>query len=455
MKDIFCTKCGSRMNANANFCNKCGAPVQGSNRNQQDLSSIICYECGQNIPATVESCPNCGAPMPHNNNHAKSQTSQSSTIVCYECGLTISINAETCPNCGAPQRKSQYHEVTQTQTLVSKQSIADEIVLNQCDEIAHDAIDAPTHEMNQAEVAEVGQTNSQISPLVIARTNIEKKNQGEEKSSKQIPTKVLLFIFLGLLIVSGIVIGVFYYNNIYLPEKRDAEAARYYVIASMVRMRSTPEFEADYNKVESYPYGTELLIYDTIKDAPTPYFHCKYAPKDAKGKVIRDKSMEGFVAYDYLMSKADFFLLNSIFGNDDARKMLSETRYKKALLTYFKSKHFRGNIDAEKIKECGISSTFMKASRWQVICRHEKAKSNNVYRSKKYRKDSKFSDVAIIIQNIDSGERRMLYFVFDDDETSHLLLEQDVTNTGYMKDRTLQLKQSKDGKYYVSVAFEN
>ena len=110
------------------------------------------------------------------------------------------------------------------------------------------------------------------------------------------------------------------------------------------------------------------------------------------------------------------------------------------------------------IEKYGISNNYSTAERWQVFCKYEKAKSNNVYRSRKYRKDSKYADAAIIIKNIDSGERRLLYFVFDDDETSHLLLEQNVPSNGYMKDGTLKLKRSDEymnyGEYFVDVEYQ-
>ncbi|MBO4587524.1 MAG: hypothetical protein J5711_01305 [Bacteroidales bacterium] len=276
--------------------------------------------------------------------------------------------------------------------------------------------------------------------------------KGQQKK-EQVSTKAIIIIIAAVLLLGGIVGGIFYYNNVYLPEKRDAEAPRYYVIAANLNMRSTPEFDADYNKIASFPYGTEILIYDSTKYVSKPYMHGKYAPVDASGKVLKKDCVEGYIAYDYMLPKADFFLLNSIFGNDDARKMLAETRYKRALLAYFIEHNIRGDISASKMDEYGITAVSKDAQRWQVFCRYEKAKSNNVYRSKKYRKDSKYSDAAIIIQNIDSGERKMLYFTFDDDETPHLLFEQWAPSSGYMKDRTLKLNQSYGG-YYVDVEYE-
>ena len=326
-------------------------------------------------------------------------------IRCSHCGKSVSDKAVSCPHCGKnPQ--VLYNKISQEGKAV----------------------------------CEVTKQEEASSPQV---------------AQKKMPKWVVWLIILGLLLLAGGVAFWFYYQNVYLPAMRDAEAPRYYVMARNLNMRSSAEFEAEYNKIASFPYGTEIIVYDSVTSGLNPYFYGKYAPTDASGKVMKEKVVEGFLSYNFMLNKADFFLLNSIFGNDDARKMLSEARQRRALLSYFRNKHYRGEISAAKIKECGISDRYATAQRWQVFCRYEKAKSNNVYRSKKYRKDSKYSDVAIIIKNIDNGERRLLYFVFDDDESFHLLLEQPVPPIGYMKDRTLKLKQFNDGSYFVEVEFDN
>lgn len=285
-------------------------------------------------------------------------------------------------------------------------------------------------------------------------TNGDDKHPTEENSPKKSSLGLILLIA-GLLLVAGGVGFWFYRVNVYLPAKRDAEAPRYYVMAQNLNMRSTPEFEAEYNKIGSFPYGTEILVYDSVKSGIKPYIYGKYAPSDARGKVMKDKCIEGYMSYNFMLSKADFFLLNSIFGNEDARKMLAEGRYKRALLRYFKDNHLRGDISGEKIVEYGIDNSLATAERWQVFCRYEKAKSNTVYRSRKYRKDSKYTDLAVIIKNIDSGERKLLYFVFKDDESFRLLSEQYAPRNGYMKDRTLKLKWYDNGTYYVEVDYDN
>lgn len=263
--------------------------------------------------------------------------------------------------------------------------------------------------------------------------------------------KITLMI-ISLLSFLGMIGGVFYYKNVYLPEKRDAEAPRYYTFATSVRMRSTSEFDVEYNKLESLPYGTEVLVYDSM---PGRYYYGKVAPKDAKGKVMKDKCIEGYVAYDYMLPKSDFFLLNSIFGNEEARKMLDESRYRRALLQYYKMHNYVGEIAVDKLEVYGLKH-LANAEKWQVFCKDKKATSNNVYRSRKYNKESKYPDVAIILKNVSSRERKLLFFTFDDiDGTPRLLCEQSVAQEGYMKDGTLKLLGSDYSGYYVDVTYVN
>lgn len=363
-------------------------------------------------------------------------------IPCPECGRMVSPNADECPHCGAPIKE-----------LLAKQEI-DTPVDNQQDVPITISDRAPLPQKEQSPEKVIvdnskGEEHDNLQADQAWDAVIDTPQQKTEK--KKVPTGIILLI-IGLLLLVGGVGFWFYYANVYLPEKRDAEAPRYYVMAQNINMRSTPEFEIDNNKVGSFPYGTEIIVYDSAKTGLKPYLYGKYAPIDAKGKVLKDKVVEGYLAYDYMATKADFFLLNSIFGNDDARKMLSESRYKKALLDYFKKKQYKGNISRDKMIEYGINPNATQS--WQVFCRHEKAKSNNVYRSRKYKKDSKYTDLAVIIKNINSNERRLLYFVFDDDESFHLLLEQPAPYSGYMKDRTLKLMSMDNGRYYVDVEYE-
>lgn len=324
-------------------------------------------------------------------------------------------------------------------------SISDNVLVEEAED------DFPVEGSGYA-VDEAESNSTNISEVV--RTSEEGNSRQEIDTEKSPSNKSLLIFAIGLLVLAGVVGGGIYRSEVYLPAKRDAEAPRYYVCPSTLKIRRTPFFDGDANVVGRVSYGTELIVYDSI---PGEYFKCKFCPRKANGKVIKDQVIEGYVHYKYLLPKDDFFLLNSIFGNDDAKKMLSETRYKKALLEIYKRNNYIGNLTKEQVDRYGLSTDLLRDAkgRYQVFCRNVKASSNNVYRSRKYQKDSKYLDAAIILDNLDDPDNRLLlYFAFSDDETPNLLVSTYINNKGYMKDGTLQLYGDRlHGGYWLSVKF--
>ena len=472
MELVYCPECGAKVSVNADGCPNCGYPVKAmyaKNRalfkkyqeESTELSEAIgsesttCPECGTKVNANSVGCPQCGYPIKANSStiHTSSfpnQVGQTTTanataaefITCPECGARVSTDTEGCPNCGYPIKAASVKNIPDSRTpaIQSNKKVI-------TDSSADKSESAPKTKVTNEE-----EERNNVSPNDTL-SHTQSKVPAKEKERKS-PLGIILLI-VGLVLIAGGVAFWFYRTNVYLPAKRDAEAPRYYVLARNINMRSSPNFDVEHNKIGSLSYGTEVIVYDSVKNCNKPYLYGKFAPVDARGKVIKDQCVEGYLAYDYMANKADYFLLNSIFGNEDARKILSEARYKKALLAYFKANNYRGNISNDQIVEYGIDNKFKTAERWQVFCRHEKATSNNIYRSKKYRKDSKYTDLAVIIKNLDTGKRKLLYFVFDDDERFALLAEQDAPYSGYMKDRTLKLNDSYYGTYRVTVEYDD
>lgn len=230
-------------------------------------------------------------------------------------------------------------------------------------------------------------------------------------------------IIIGILALVAIVGGYLYYDNIYLPEKIDAEAPRTYTFVSSLVMRSSKVTGADYNKVASLPYGTELITYNQDSE---------WAEVKLKGKGSSD-DVKGYVSSAYLLSKSDFFLLNSIFGNSDAKEVVNTSKCRLALLNYYKENKYIGQIDESMRVEAGISVVPSSTNQWQVFTKQKDAKPNSVYYKKLINPSSKFTDFAVIITNIKTEEQKLLYFYFDDDETPHLATEFSAPSSGYIK----------------------
>jgi uncharacterized Zn finger protein (UPF0148 family) len=221
-----------------------------------------------------------------------------------------------------------------------------------------------------------------------------------EPKPKPFPTAVLV-VGLALLLVVGGLVGYFQF---YKPYAFDRDAERYYTFADNVFLRSSPQAGVDYNKLASLPYGTELIIYEK-----------GYEWSEVKWKNNqKGESMKGYISSDYILSQSDFQILNSIWGDKESKEVINTAKCRIALLNYFKERNYLGS--------------------WQVFSKSKDTKPNTTYYERVTNKNSKFTDFAVIIKNINSGDRKCLLFRFDDDETPYLVYDEDAPVTGDIAD---------------------
>lgn len=214
---------------------------------------------------------------------------------------------------------------------------------------------------------------------------------------------VIVIVLLVLAAVGG---GV-YYKKVYLPEKKDAEAPRYYSFANSLNMREAPHAESDV--VEVLPYGTEFIEYD---------FACGDDSGWSRVKVC-STAQEGYVYSDYILDEHDFFLLNSIFADSESQDVINTTRCRRALLAYFIDKGYNGSM----------AGTDVEGGRWAVFCsKSPNSNYSNIYYGHVVNRDSKYEDFAVIIRDLEMDKKKLLLFTFDDEATPTLYYEEDATN---------------------------
>lgn len=245
------------------------------------------------------------------------------------------------------------------------------------------------------------------------------------KPIKKKNTNKLILIII-LIVLALIIFGGIYYKTIYLPKKIDREAPRYYSLVNL-NFRSSKEAGGDYNKIGLIPYGAELITYETDNE----WSYVKYKDKNGEEKT-------GYVSSDYILNKEDFVIINSVFGDEESKKCISTAKCRIAILNYFKEKGYIGKISTDILNDIRPNYSPNNDNQWQIFCRDFKLKPNNVLYPKLNNKNSKYSDFAIIIKNINTNERRLLLFYFDDDETPHLYYEEPVLNSGYIKSITVK-----------------
>ena len=224
-------------------------------------------------------------------------------------------------------------------------------------------------------------------------------NEQELEVEKKSKTPIVIGV-IGLVLV--IFLGYFFWGKDYL---RDKNATRMYSFARSLALRSSPSGGGDYNMIGNIPYGSEVLVYDNGID----WVNCKV------------NGQEGFASPKYLLNKMDFQELNAILADEDTRTAVTQTRFKKALLSYFRDKNIIGKMDESIQKDLyGIQST---KEVWQLFAKAETNVPNTVFFSKQSSQNSKFNDFACIIVNNSTGERKILIFSFDDYENPKFEVE--------------------------------
>ena len=243
----------------------------------------------------MKQCHHCGASLDND------------ALFCTSCGNKVGASGRSCPSCGAPLDEDSLFCAECGTRIESASSPAQTSPNPYC---AQQVVSSPmhAHEQQSSQAAEV---------------------DDEPKS------KTTLIAIIAALAVLLLGFGAyFYYENVYLPEKIDSEAPRTYTLANMVVLRSSRSSGADFNKIASVPFGTELITYEQDSE----WARIKVATPNAEGK-----KLEGYVASAYIIGKQDFFLLNSIFGNQESRETIGTTKCRMALLNYFKARGYIGN----------------------------------------------------------------------------------------------------------------
>jgi predicted RNA-binding Zn-ribbon protein involved in translation (DUF1610 family) len=253
----------------------------------------------------------------------------------------------------------------------------------------------------------------QDAPLAQQTQNVlpqhDTNDENTKHSSKALP---IVLISIGVLAIIAVAIFVFY-----IPYLKDKNAPREYSIANATNLRTSKDAGGDYNKIRSLPFGSELKTYS----------------KDGEWTEVKDADGEkGFMSSELLVSKTDFLLLNSIFGDQESRENIATIKCRKALLQYFKDHKYYGKLSQENLKLINPKATVNSTNQWQVFCKAKGIKPNSVFFARLMNMDSKFTDFAVLIKNINTNERKLLLFQFDDDGTPHFLTEQTAPEYGYI-----------------------
>lgn len=259
-------------------------------------------------------------------------------------------------------------------------------------------------ELNQAPVV-----NSEPQQQFESQQTYQQNNYAvpQEETVKKSKLPIILGV-LGVVIVT-VVLGYFFWGKDYL---RDKNATRMYSFARSLALRSSPAGGGDYNMIGNIPYGSEILVYDN----GTEWVNCKV------------NGQEGYASPKYMLNKIDFQELNAILADEDTRTAVTQTRFKKALLSYFRSHNIIGKMD--EIIQTELYGGVSTKEVWQLSAAAETNVPNTVYFSKYSNQSSKFNDFACIIKNVATSQRKIIMFSFDANEFPKFEGEAEAPSTG-------------------------
>lgn len=190
------------------------------------------------------------------------------------------------------------------------------------------------------------------------------------------------------------------YQFWYKDYAKDNAAPHSYVFATNLFLRSSKEANVDNNQLGMIPYGTELVVYSD----------------DGEWAYVKANGEKGYVASDYLLNAEDFALLNGVWGNEDAKEVVETSRCRLAILNYLKSNNL-------KTGETG----------WQLFAKQKEMKPNSVLFPSLNDGYGNYAKFAFILKNNVTGQRKLVLYAFEEDETPIFRYEEDAPESGNIK----------------------
>lgn len=203
---------------------------------------------------------------------------------------------------------------------------------------------------------------------------LRKKEKANRRAKNNKRNIVVTLISVVLIIILG-------YHFWYKDYRIDQATPRTYVYATNLFLRSSKVADVDDNRLGTIPYGSELITYSN----------------ENGWAYVKADGQKGYVSSDYLLDTSDFLLLNSVWGNEEAKEVVSTAKYRLALLDYYKRAGLRGGTE------------------WQLYTKALGAKEDNVFYSRLFNKNSPFVDFAFLLKNNQTGERRFVLYSVDNE----------------------------------------
>ncbi len=169
--------------------------------------------------------------------------------------------------------------------------------------------------------------------------------------------------------------------------KKDFSSETMMTISEKLRIRS----DKDKNSyvIGSYPFGTEVKVYQVF---------------DNNWAEVSVGNKKGYMSFEYLVLPETFYIIEGMFGNENAKKLIASTKYRIAISNYLKANNYTSKIPkSEREKLYGKDA---KKEAWQIFAEPSKSEFNSFCYGD-YNGD-KDRDAAFILTNIKTGKRKLI-----------------------------------------------
>ncbi len=211
-----------------------------------------------------------------------------------------------------------------------------------------------------------------------------KKNKVKKKSikSKAVFVSGVLFGIIPFLFIVYLLLG-----PLVKVIKKDFSAETMMVISDELNIRSDKEKDA--YVIGSYPFGTEVKVYEVY---------------DNNWAEVSIGKKKGYMSFEYLVLPEIFYTIEGMFGNDNAKKLIASTKYRKAISNYLKKTGFTSKIPKDEREKLYGKDDDKEV--WQIFAESRKSQFNTFCYGD-YNADKK-RDAAFVITNIKTGNRKLI-----------------------------------------------
>ncbi len=217
--------------------------------------------------------------------------------------------------------------------------------------------------------------------------NFKKEGNTEERTAKVGFISGLFFGILPFFFIVYLLLG-----PVIKIIQKDFGSVKMMIVSENLNIRSDKEKNS--YVIGSYPYGTEVTVYEVY---------------DNHWAEVSIGDKKGYMSFEYLILPENFHIINGMFGNENAKELISGTKYRIAISNYLKKNNFTSKIakdEREKLYGKGD-----KKEVWQIFAEDPKSEFNTFCYGD-YNGDKK-SDAAFILTNIQTGKRKLIVLNID------------------------------------------